>query len=76
MNVLFTGTCQQITYMVKQLNYARLTAEITVYQLQNKSSTLIVFRVCYSFYHICWLSFIVTSEPKAVYSFINTLIDI
>ena len=28
---IFTDVCQQIAYMVKQLNYVWLTAEITVY---------------------------------------------
>ena len=67
--------------MVKQLKYVWLTAEITVKQLQNTSSTLIgstarVHCMHYSFYHVVLVKFycdvIARSRLQLITTSINT----
>ena len=65
-----TGACQPIAYMVKQLNYVWLTAEITVLQLQNALNTLIAPITLSISSHVG--SFIITSSHSKL---INTSID-
>ena len=59
--------------MVKQLNYVWLTAEITVQQLQNTSSTLIASSTCpphvLPFYHIVLVKFYCDIITEAVYAY-------
>ena len=66
---MFTDACKQIAYMVKQLNYSRVT--ITKYIEYINS----IYATCYSFYHMVLVKFICDVVTRSRLQLIDTSID-